>query len=175
MKELSDLMLSEFQVKDIDLNNSQWHLDIPNEPGWYFIKTNTPNDVLVNLISPPSEYTNDDGDQKRCRNYNISSRVKSLSDSINVSGVVIGGENHRPVYSGMTKRLLNRAREHTYAHLGTAGLALANYPELRRYDWKFYYLTNSLQYLSNAHGRTMLKLGEQIWRANNGWPILCAE
>jgi len=41
------------------------------------LETNTPNEVLGSLAAPPSEYKNSEGEQKKCRNYNISSRAKS--------------------------------------------------------------------------------------------------
>ncbi|ACV26670.1 MULTISPECIES: hypothetical protein [Kangiella] len=173
MQEITSMLASKFKVKDIDFDNSQWHLAIPSSSGWYFIETNTPIEVLVNLSSPPSKYTNNDGDQKKCRNYNISSRAGSLLSCVGSDGV-IGGQSFRVVYSGMAKNLLNRAREHTFAHLGTAGLALANYQEIKDYDWKFHYLINTIVPASKAHRNVILKLGEQIWRASNGWPILCA-
>jgi len=87
---------------------------------------------------------------------------------------IIGDETYRSVYSGMAKNLLNRAKQHTFSHPGTAGLALANYQELGGYKWTFHYLPNTIDPISNAHKIITLKLGEQIWRFNNGWPILCA-
>ena len=111
MKQLSDLLKSKFITIDIDLGNAEWHLDIPNTSGWYFIETNTPNEVLGNLPAPPSEYINKEGEQKKCRNYNISSRAKSLSEAAESDSIIIGCEPVRAVYSCMAKNLLNRARE----------------------------------------------------------------
>ena len=173
MQEIKSLMASKFQVKEIDFNNSQWHLDIPTKSGWYFIETDTPNNVFASLSAPPSEYINNDGVAKKCSNYNISARVSSLM-SCTGGGGVIGGGPLRVVYSGMAKNLLNRAREHTFAHPGTAGLALSNYDQIKNFDWKFHYLVNTIEFEIEPHRNVTLKLGEQIWRANNGWPILCA-
>jgi hypothetical protein len=173
MQQLSNLLESKFEVIDINLNNAKWHLDIPNTSGWYFIETNAPNEVLGALAAPPSEYKNDEGEQKKCRNYNISSRAKSLLQGNKSGGIVIGSTSIRVVYSGMAKNLLNRAREHTFSHPGTAGLALANYQVLKQYCWTFNYLPNTINSVSKTHKIVTLKLGEQMWRASNGWPILC--
>lgn len=161
-------------MRQIDFSNREWHLGLPNTCGWYYLKTNTPFTTLAALPAPPSEYTNGDGEQKKCRNYNISSRASSLINFNKVSNIVISHAESQVVYSGMAKNLLSRAREHTFGHFGTAGLALSNYPSVTEYDWMFFYLENSIEQISNAHRNTVLKLGEQIWRANNGWPILCA-
>lgn len=173
MQNIHSLLKTPFSCKEIDLRNNQWHIGIPNRAGWYFIETNAPLDILTKLPAPPSIYTNDDGKEKMCRNYNISARAQALI-AIADSGIVISGTEFRYVYSGMAKNLLNRAREHTFGHRGTAGLALANYPELLLYRFKFHYLENSIPKLSSAHADVTLKLGEQIWRASNGWPILCS-
>ena len=98
---------------------------------------------------------------------------RCLVESLPISDIIIEREGMRPIYSGMAKNLLNRAREHTFAHKGTAGLALTNYNELKQYKWTFNYKENTLPFSSNKHRNIILKLGEQIWRSNNGWPILC--
>jgi len=174
MEKLKSIVESRFLKKEISLDDDQWHLDIPNQPGWYFVETDTPLEVLLRLSSPPSEYTNNEGELKKCRNYNISSRAEALVKSLLSDDIVIERDGMRPIYSGMAKNLLNRAREHTFAHKGTAGLSLSNYPELKPYKWAFNYIENTLDFSSNMHRNIILKLGEQIWRANNGWPILCS-
>jgi hypothetical protein len=174
MKSLRSIIETDFLEKTIDLSNNQWHLNIPSEAGWYYIETDTPLEVFLQLDSPPSEYMNDDGEVKKCKNYDIPLRTEKLVTGLETGGVIIERDGIRPVYSGMAKNLLNRAREHTFGHKGTAGLALANYQKLRCYNWTFRYKVNKLLLSSEKHQNIILKLGEQIWRANNGWPILCS-
>lgn len=174
METLRSIIESNFIAQNIDLGNNQWHLNIPSEAGWYYIETDTPLEVFLRLDSPPSEYINEDGEVKKCKNYDIASRTETLVSGLETGGVIIERDGVRPVYSGMAKNLLNRAREHTFGHKGTAGLALANYSELANYNWTFRYKINELEFSSNKHRNIILKLGEQVWRANNGWPILCS-
>lgn len=137
MDTLRAIIESDFLEKAIDLGNDQWHLEIPNQAGWYYIETNAPLDDFLQLDSPPSEYINEDGEVKKCRNYDIASRTETLVTGLETDGVIIERDGVRPVYSGMAINLLNRAREHTFGHKGTAGLALANYPELAEHTWIF--------------------------------------
>jgi len=176
MNTLNSLLSTSFTVMSIDLRlkNEQWHHGVSNKSGWYFIETDTPVSVLTALPSPPSEYPNEDGELKKCRNYDIPARAKALASALGEESIVIYGKGLRPVYSGMAKNLLNRAREHTFAHPGTAGLALANYQTLYSYEWNFHFIENTLPYASLAHRNITLKLGEQVWRANYGWPLLCS-
>jgi hypothetical protein len=173
MEQLRKLMMSSFDGRDIDLVDEAWHHGIPAQAGWYFIETDTPSFVLMNLPSPPSEYTNENGKQKKCLNYDIGSRATAMA-TIGDNALVINGAGLRAVYSGMATSLISRARDHTFAHRGTAGLALANYEPLRRFQWRFRYLQNSVPTLSPAHQEVLLRLGEQLWRATHGWPLLCS-
>lgn len=174
MENLSTLIKSEFRSREIDLSNNQWHLGLPNTGGWYFIKTNAPITALTSVSSPPSEYENEDGEMKKCRNYDIRSRTNALLSATTNSTIVINSPELRPVYSGMAKNILNRAREHTFTHKGTAGLALATYESLKSYKWYFHYIENTIETVSPAHKDTVLKLGEQMWRSVYGWPLLCS-
>ncbi len=171
---LKALINSQYSVVSIDLTNPEWHREIPSRCGWYFIETGTPLNILCNLPSPPFEYTNEKGEVKKCKNYNISVRVQAFASTLDEESIVISGAGLRPVYSGMAKNLLNRAREHTFFHQGTVGLALTNYRELTVYAWNFHYAENSLPTASAAHRDITLKLGEQFWRALHGWPLLCS-
>lgn len=173
MKDLREIVISNYSSVVIDLNNNDWHINIPSMPGWYFIETDVPISVFVNLSAPPSEYTNDEGETKKCRNYNLSARAKSHRDDIEKNSLIINSDGIRAVYSGIHKNLMNRAREHTFAHPGTAALALCRYPELKEYKWSFRYKElSSFNNFSNAD--LALKFGEQMWRANYGWPLLCS-
>lgn len=75
----------------------------------------------------------------------------------------------------MASTLQARAREHTFPDPGTAGLALSMYPALREYEWLFGYVTLSRFAASVSCPEMVLRLGEQLWRAENGWPLLSAE
>ncbi len=75
----------------------------------------------------------------------------------------------------MAANLQARAREHTFADPGTAGLALSKYPELIGYEWIFGYITLRRLAPRVSCQDMMLRLGEQVWRARNGWPLLCAD
>ena len=173
MENLKKILSSSYSSVVIDLNNNNWHVNIPSMPGWYFIETDVPISVFVNLSDPPSEYVNDEGETKKCRNYNLSARAKSHSDDIGKNSLIINGAEKRAVYSGIHKNLMNRAREHTFAHPGTAALALCRYPELKDYNWFFNYKELS-SYNNFSNADLALKLGEQIWRAIYGWPLLCS-
>lgn len=174
MKALISLIKSNFTVRSIDLTNKQWHQGISNKSGWYFVETDAPLSAFITLPSPPSEYTNEDGEVKKCRNYDIPARANSLASALGEESIVISRKGLKPVYSGMAKNLLNRAREHTFAHEGTAGLALKNYPTLFSYEWNFHYIENAMPHTSLAHRDVTLKLGEQVWRGIHGWPLLCS-
>ena len=167
MHKITSVIESIFNSHVIDFNNPKWHHEIPSNSGWYFIETNMPDKVFIGLATPPKHYKNDNGESKKCRNYNIPARAKPLGSIPSQDGLVIKREGIRPVYSGKTKNLLSRAREHTFGHLGTAGLALANYPELSEYKWVFNFLENPFPSTSNPHQNIILKLSEQIWRAKN--------
>ncbi|QCG68119.1 hypothetical protein [Pseudomonas veronii] len=174
MNSLKKLLETTFTVRSINFDNDKWHHGLPNKSGWYFVETDAPLNVLTALPSPPSEYTNDAGVIKKCRNYDIKARAKALESALGQDSKIIYNEGLRPVYSGMANNILNRAREHTFGHHGTAGLALAKYNTLFGYQWKFHYIENTLPSHSPAHKEITLKLGEQIWRANYGWPLLCS-
>ena len=75
------------------------------------------------------------------------------------------------------KNILDRAKDHTFGHPGTAALAISKYTELVKYRWEFHYMEYNLKYQSPSDERDIiaLKLGEEIWRANNGWPLLCVD
>jgi len=174
MDALKALLRSGFETMTIDLRNDRWHKDLTTGAGWYFITTDTPISVLTNVPSPPSEYTNEDGEQKKCGNYDIRSRARTMAALIQDTGILCSGDGVRPIYSGMAKSIVDRARDHTFAHRGTAGLALAYYESLFPFRWTFHYLSMNLPVQSPAHRDILLRLGEQMWRATHGWPLLCS-
>jgi len=173
MNELREVLKSSFKAQRIDLRNRQWSVAVPPTAGWYFIETNTPRSVLATVPSPPSEYVNANGRQKKCRNYDIGTRARSYADLPDGARFVLCGQGLRPIYSGMAKNLGRRASDHTFGHSGTAGLALAGYERLLAYEWSFRYIENPIQTQSPVHREVLLKLGEQIWRSIYGWPQAC--
>jgi hypothetical protein len=174
MNELRQLLKSSFKDQRIDLLNRQWSVVVPPAAGWYFIETNTPRTVLAALPSPPSEYVNADGRQKKCRNYDIGTRARSYADLPDDARFVICGQGLRAIYSGMAEDLCRRAADHTFAHPGTSGLALARYEPLLPFEWSFRYIQNPIPTQSPGHREVLLKLGEQMWRSIYGWPMLCS-
>lgn len=174
MDELSNIIESNFENSVIDFQNAQWTIDIPSTPGWYFIETDTPVGVFRSLPHPSLEYVNNKNEIKKCRNYNLTKRINILENAFNVRDLFIIKEGVRAIYSGKTKNLKARAREHTFGHKGTAGLALVNYKEIYDFKWYFRYRENPFDFNTKEHLDIILKFGEQIWRSKNGWPILCS-
>lgn len=172
---LANFISQPFTEVVIDFTDSAWHKSrlVPTTAGWYFIETTTPLAVLQGLQAPPNTYLNSKNVVKKTRNFNLKARALEYDKCSPLQGLWLTTK----VYSGMAQNLCSRAREHTFAHRGTFGLALANYHELRNYVWKFWYLTSEpLNPCSQITAdQILLKLGEQIWRAQNGWPMLCAK
>lgn len=158
----------------MDLAKSDWHTkaSVPDAPGWYFIRTNTPVAVLTKQVRPFTHYrTKKKNLERPTKNYDIAARADRFTENLKDYW------NLTEVYSGIATSLLSRAREHTIPDAGTAGLALGHYPALRAYKWTFhYFLLDELEIPAvPARARAiMLRLGEQAWRAENGWPLLCS-
>jgi hypothetical protein len=172
MVTLSKYLDGYFSCSLIDLNDKKWHskAKIPSEPGWYFIRSNTPVDVLCKQEIWQKTYTTKiKKELKPVLNYNLAGRAQRYSPDLSSYW------NLFEVYSGMASDLMARAREHSFPDPGTGGLALSCYPALKKYEWLFGYITLN-RFKSNASCNEMLlRLGEQIWRSKHGWPILCAE
>lgn len=151
------------------LDDLKWHINgkIPRSAGWYFIETDTPLEVLKRQHRPQLLYKQKkSGKDAPVKNYDIAGSAARYSDDLKEFW------NTKFVYSGLASNLQTRAREHTFPDFGTAALALSLYPELRKFQWTFSYV--ELQsFLPDVSCRTMLlTLGEQVWRASNGWPLL---
>jgi hypothetical protein len=152
------------KVLKIDFQNDSWRNPLPSGPGWYFIETNTPPDIFHEVGKPKGE-----------SHYNLPKKAEA-SLSLHKIGACI-----RPskgsfyfVYSGETKNLKARAREHISGHDKTYCLALENYPVLHQYEWKFYF--SPCCFTNNPNESKLLRIfGEQLWRAKYGWPILCGK
>lgn len=161
-----------YQTAKIDFENKSWHTDagIKDVPGWYFVTTNAPVEVLAAQTLWDTTYIKKKSKEEApVKNYDLSQRVGRYTDSL------ARFWNTEIVYSGMASSLRDRAREHTFGDPGTGGLALYRYPALANYDWTFSFLRLDAHFEQCDNTDTILKLGEQMWRSANGWPLLCAE
>lgn len=172
MQTLADFLDSYASCANIQFDRKAWHIEagIPNESGWYFIRTNTPLNVLQQQELWAASYRMKKSNKDApVRNYNIAERAcrhnADLASYWNIT----------EVYSGMASNLQARAREHTFPNPGTAGLALSKYSSLHEYVWLFGYITLNRFATRVSCPEMLLLLGEQMWRAKNGWPLLCAE
>ena len=167
MKKLREAFEGQFISRKIDFKKKpRWHLDrVPSEPGWYYLETTAPVSVLRSVGNP-----------KEKKNYNIPKKIKG-SSYLAANKLAIKQIKEKPyvVYSGEANNLKNRAREHSFGGNGTACLAIGKYSVLKKYDWYFSYFTCT-SYMADSDGDKCLRnLGEQVWRAHYGWPILCSK
>lgn len=170
MEAFKKFLSGQFTPVKIDLANPEWHTDaeIPPKPGWYFITTTAPLAVLQRQNLWQTEYEKKDGEIAKVRNYDIAKRSLRYTEEFDRFW------NTTKVYSGIGSNLQARAREHTFPDPGTAGLALSNYSELYEYVWVFNYRRFDEYNASSKNHQVHLLLGEQIWREQNGWPLLCS-
>ena len=110
MNELKKHLDGVYSCIQINLNDKKWHTkaNIPSKPGWYFINTNTPIEILSqqNLWGETYQQKKNNKQVKVC-NYNIAERAKRFTENLSVYW------NVTSVYSGMASNLQSRAREHT--------------------------------------------------------------
>jgi len=164
--ELNEFLKKEKFVKVmISFNNEKWHHDIPSKSGWYFIETDTPIDKLAIV-----------GDPVEPRNYNIPEKVKSNKYLLD-KGFAINQNNKDLyiVYSGHAQNLKARAREHSFGGNGTGCLAISKYNVLKKFHWTFCYLRFEEFDIKCGDDKNARIYGEQIFRAEYGFPILCSE
>lgn len=172
METLRQHLRGPYLAVPIDFNSPRWHVtgNIPPEAGWYYIETNAPLDVIARQTLWQSHYTRKHTQAAApVKNYDLESRCTRYRADMR------GFWNIRQVYSGLASNLMARAREHTFADPGTAGLALFRYPELHEYEWVFNFLTLASLMPNCPDSEVLLRLGEQVWRSENGWPVLCAK
>lgn len=163
-KNILDLIENGKISVEINFHSDSWRLGIPSCPGWYFIETDTPPEILKKV-----------GPQKGERHYNVPAKIDA-SLTLKKFGICILPITNPfyIVYSGETKNLKARAREHLSGHSKTGCLALTNYPSFHRYNWKFYY-TPCNKFNDPNKSKLLRIFVEQIWRSKNGWPILCGK
>ncbi|RQR65598.1 hypothetical protein DIE18_03885 [Burkholderia sp. Bp9125] len=171
MRELAAHLQKICSCVNMDLADREWarKAGIQGRAGWYFIRTNTPLEVLSRQALWDSTYTRKDGVTARVRNYDIAARAGRYQPDLAAYW------NLTDVYSGMHANLLSRAREHTFPDPGTGALALSKYPELASFEWQFFFVTLERFRREASCTEMLLHLGEQMWRAENGWPLLCSE
>lgn len=170
MQNLLDYLESTHSSVQMDLENRQWHLKsgIQNDPGWYFISTNTPIEVLAAQALGSKLYRKARTEEwATVKNYDLQARASRCTPDVKKYF------SERAVYSGLAADLRTRAREHCFPDPGTGALALANYDALRSYEWIFHYLTLKRFQADRRCDALMLRIGEQLWRSKYGWPVLC--
>lgn len=172
MNDLRTYLSKSFTKVTIDFSRRDWHATarVPSEPGWYYIQTTTPYEILSRQSLWARQYCKkQSGILANVKNYDLQARCARYDSSL------ANYWNIELVYSGFASNLQSRAREHTFADPGTGGLALEKYPELHEFEWYFYYKTLGGFMTHCPNPGVLLLLGEQVWRSQNGWPILCAE
>jgi hypothetical protein len=154
---------SHFHCLDISFNEESWRENIPSEPGWYLIETNTPIDVLKSVGLP-----------KFKAHIDIPKTIESVSRLVELGlAITQTGNEYYVVYNGEAQNLNSRAREHKHGHEKTFCLGLAEYPAFWKYSWRFCFASISeCKGLENAD-KSVRVLFEQVWRSKHGWPILC--
>lgn len=172
MEKLREFLLGQYTSVKIDLTDNGWHTDakIPDLAGWYFVTTDAPVEVISRQQLWATTYiTKKKKVETRVKNYDLAARAGRYTDAMSRYW------NITKVYSGIASSLRDRAREHTFADPGTGGLALSKYPALFAYDWTFNYRCLDQILPGIDDWEMQLRLGEQIWRSHNCWPLLCAE
>lgn len=172
MRLLTAYLSGNYNSAQINFANRSWHTSthVPSKPGWYYIETDTPLEVLARQSLWSRQYKKKrTGVLANVKNYDLQARCSRFDPALAEYW------NTRLVYSGLASNLQSRAREHTFADPGTGGLALEKYPELHEFNWYFHFITLEGFMAKCPNQDVLLLLGEQVWRSQNGWPILCAE
>lgn len=150
-------------VVGMRLDDDSWLASIPAVPGWYFIETNTPPKVF-RAVDPPEEEGYD----------NIPAQATAVL-AYRYFGVCVLPTEKNPSYivcAGETKNLKARAKTHMYGHPKAGGLALAAYPVLRNFGWRFLFSLCDFSEIPNE-SKLLRIAGIELWRSQYGWPILC--
>lgn len=159
------LHLAEFTRVRMDLTGAQWWTDILARPGWYAIETNAPISVLADFPLPEEEGLH----------YRIAERLRDAQLLVKHGDAIVPewDGDHYVVYSGECADMKARARQHTSAGKGTGCLSLKQYDLARDYIWTFYYRMCGEHMPGTGDNKTLRSYLEQVWRAENGWPVLC--
>lgn len=149
---------------EMDFEADGWRAIIPYSPGWYFIETDTPPEVFETVRPPTGQ-----------RHYNIPKKASESLTLRKYDACILPTNNpFYFIYSGEAKILKARAREHMSGHPNTGCLALINYEALHQYNWIFHFALCPV-YQDPNESKLIRTLGEQLWRAKYGWPILCGK
>lgn len=160
------LQLSDFASLDMDFFSEAWRGIIPSGPGWYAIETNAPLSALAQVPLPLDQGSH----------YPIAQRVRDSQFLIESGAAIVPAEEGASyiVYSGEHGNLKARAREHVRGHIGTGCLALSQYEIATKFRWRFHYRPCEAHVPAAAGNKMLRNYLEQKWRAENGWPVLCA-
>lgn len=162
MQRLYRLINKNIQTVPISLANSSSISQIPILPGWYFIETDTPINILSSL-GPPID--------PKCT-FDIPARIQANSI---LTSVTIRQKGNLPyiIYSGHHSDVHGRCREHLFSPKGT--MNLSQYHTLHTFNWNVWYSCPTQNRSFNPADKRIRTAGEQVWRAFNGWPILSLE
>ena len=163
---VESLSIEVFSRIRMTFGEQEWWDDIPAKPGWYVIETTA---SLSNLRAVPMPL-------QPGRNYRLRERVLEAG-LIMEAGLAIcqdHSEHSYVVYSGEHANLKSRAWEHTKGNKGTGCLCISQYKTLHAFEWTFGYLLFETHVPGHADNKRLRTLLEQKWRAEHGWPVLCA-
>lgn len=155
------------EISEMKYMNEKWDVNIPRIPGWYTIKSNIPINALMKIGAP---------DEKHKAHIDIPATIRINNQGILPKFVIQQkGTDLFVVYNGMAKNLKARAREHYNGHRKTFCLGLKKYDSIWDYSWYFDYCTTTKLGFEGIENKMLLKIVEQAWRAEYGWPILCKQ
>lgn len=128
MQTLRNFLNRPHVATQMQLDDLSWadKAGIPSTPGWYYISTNAPIELLMRQELWQREYLKKrSGHASPVRNYDLATRARRHCETLATFW------NTQLVYSGLASNLRSRAREHTLPDPGTGALALGRYPSLQ--------------------------------------------
>lgn len=148
----------------MDIQHARLAGDVPSESGWYTIRTNATLAVLGELHPKPET-----------AHYHIQNRLTRIRSLLDRGFTPTrDSDGYLPVYSGHAKNLKARAQSHLNGHVKTGCLSLDQYAaDLRGTQWLFHFTPVSAVADGLEDCEPIRILGEHLWRARFGWPVLC--
>lgn len=138
--------------------------EVPTKPGWYSIATDAPHALLGAL----EHRTRESG------HYQIAARAGRAGLLTKYDLLIESSPGQlTPIYNGHARNLQSRFREHLIGHPKTGCLALRQYETLASHRWEFRYSLLEDVIEGADDNRALRDIGEQLWRAVHGWPLLC--
>lgn len=164
---IRSLRMSDFTSVSMTPSIRDWWDTVPAVPGWYAIETTAPVSALTSVSLPLEEG----------RHYRIPDRIRAAQFLLKNDAAIVPRIDGAPyiVYSGEHGNLKSRAREHTHGNKGTGCLCLSQYQAICGYQWTFYFRTCESHVHGSGGNKMLRRYLEQKWRAEHGWPVLCAE